>query len=175
MTDKVNEPMAIYSLSGSSFDTNEHASLTKIFGSWLQSLLPDMHNPHSRLEDDKTMMHVVEITRKGIDNKKYSSLKDQLHFSKEDWMHIFDASESTLRRIDKKDVLDKKQSERLADLALLGDYGEEVFGSSDIFLDWLDTDIPSMGHIKPKSLLDTAQGISIIKTELGRIEHGITL
>jgi putative toxin-antitoxin system antitoxin component (TIGR02293 family) len=148
---------------------------TKVFGSWLTKIIPDLDKDRGRIDDDDTMMKIVRIARKGIAQKQYAVLKKELQFSKEDWMHILDSSESTLRRLDKKDFLDKRHSEKLADIAMLGDYGEEVFGSSEIFLDWLDTESPALDDIRPKELLDTSQGISIVKMELGRIDHGITL
>ena len=147
----------------------------KVFGSWLSNIIPDLDKDRGRIDDDDTMMKIVRIARKGIPQKQYAVLKKELQFSKEDWMHILDSSESTLRRLDKKDFLDKRHSEKLADIAMLGDYGEEVFGSSEIFLDWLDTESPALDDIRPKELLDTSQGISIVKMELGRIDHGITL
>ncbi len=151
------------------------SSHTKVFGSWLTKIIPDLDKDRGRIDDDDSMMKIVRIARKGIAQKQYAVLKKELQFSREDWMHILDTSESTLRRLDKKEFLDKRHSEKLADIAMLGDYGEEVFGSSEIFLDWLDTESPALDDIRPKELLDTSQGISIVKMELGRIDHGITL
>ena len=153
------------------YDTSQ----TKVFESWLSEIIPNLDKERGRIDDDDTMMKIVQIARKGIAQKQYSVLKKELQFSTEDWMHILDASESTFRRLDKKDFLDKRHSEKLADIAMLGDYGEDVFGSSEIFLDWLDTESPALNGIRPKELLDTSQGISIIKMELGRIDHGIAL
>ena len=153
------------------YDTSQ----TKVFESWLSEIIPNLDKERGRIDDDDTMMKIVQIARKGIAQKQYSVLKKELKFSTEDWMHILDASESTFRRLDKKDFLDKRHSEKLADIAMLGDYGEDVFGSSEIFLDWLDTESPALNGIRPKELLDTSQGISIIKMELGRIDHGIAL
>lgn len=150
-------------------------SQTKVFESWLSEIIPNLDKERGRIDDDGTMMKIVQIARKGIAQKQYSVLKKELQFSIEDWMHILDASESTFRRLDKKDFLDKRHSEKLADIAMLGDYGEDVFGSSTIFLDWLNTESPALGNTKPKDLLDTSQGINIVKMELGRIDHGITL
>lgn len=156
-------------------DLTYDTSQTKVFESWLSEIIPNLDKERGRIDDDDTMMKIVQIARKGIAQKQYSVLKKELQFSIEDWMHILDASESTFRRLDKKDFLDKRHSEKLADIAILGDYGEDVFGSSEIFLDWLDTESPALDNTKPKELLDTSQGISIVKMELGRIDHGITL
>ncbi len=37
----------------------------------------------------------------------------------------------------------------------------------------MDTKSVALAGVKPKDLLDTAFGISMVYTELGRIEHGI--
>ncbi|NEN24917.1 DUF2384 domain-containing protein, partial [Cryomorpha ignava] len=38
---------------------------------------------------------------------------------------------------------------------------------------WLDSNIVALGGIKPKTLLDSSFGISILNQELIRIEHGV--
>src|SRR5690606_29407079 len=88
------------------YDTSHNTSQTKVFESWLSEIIPNLDKERGRIDDDDTMMKIVQIARKGIAQNQYSALKKELQFSIEDWMHILDASESTFRRLDKKDFLD---------------------------------------------------------------------
>ena len=56
---------------------------------------------------------------------------------------------------------------------MLYKYGVEMFGDKDNFNTWLNSKSIPLGGSKPKDLLDTKFGISMVKDELGRIEHGI--
>jgi uncharacterized protein (DUF2384 family) len=48
-----------------------------------------------------------------------------------------------------------------------------VFGDKERFNVWLNATNIALGNVKPKDLLDNTFGISLLKDELGRIEHGI--
>ncbi len=51
--------------------------------------------------------------------------------------------------------------------------GEEVFGSSDKFITWLrDNPIMLEGRLSLNSLA-SFEGINMVLTQLGRIEHGL--
>ncbi len=51
--------------------------------------------------------------------------------------------------------------------------GIEMFGSLKEFEQWQDTVLLPFGNKKPKEFLSTADGITMILDELGRIQHGI--
>lgn len=51
--------------------------------------------------------------------------------------------------------------------------GIDVFGVKENFYTWMDTVSVALGGVKPKDLLDTNFGITMVYDELGRIEHGI--
>jgi putative toxin-antitoxin system antitoxin component (TIGR02293 family) len=56
---------------------------------------------------------------------------------------------------------------------LLHKRGVDVFGAEHKYLTWMDTNSIALGGVRPKDLLNTALGKSMIYDELGRIEHGI--
>jgi putative toxin-antitoxin system antitoxin component (TIGR02293 family) len=86
---------------------------------------------------------------------------------------ILEVTDRTLRRYTSNEVLNKKLSERALEIAKLYSRGEEVFGDVLSFQRWMDTEVPALGHRKPKSFLDTSLGIQMLVDELGRIEHGV--
>ena len=69
-------------------------------------------------------------------------------------------------------MLDSAVSDRLVQLADLYAYGREVLGQ-DIFRQWTQTPLRTLGGKRPKDLLFTSVGIDLIKDELLRIEYGV--
>ena len=68
---------------------------------------------------------------------------------------------------------DTLQSEKILQIEMLYARGEEVFGDSEHFLIWLQTENLALGKIKPQDILDSGFGISLLMDELTRIEHGV--
>jgi uncharacterized protein (DUF2384 family) len=51
-------------------------------------------------------------------------------------------------------------------------YGFSVFGDDKKFKRWLTEINISLGGVTPESLLDTEEGLELVKNCLGRIEYG---
>ena len=51
--------------------------------------------------------------------------------------------------------------------------GIDLFGDEKRFKIWLKTKNIVLGNIKPEELLNTNEGLHILKDELGRIEYGV--
>jgi putative toxin-antitoxin system antitoxin component (TIGR02293 family) len=64
-------------------------------------------------------------------------------------------------------------SERILEIMMLYKLGVDVFGDEDKFHSWLDSSNIALGGVLPRSLMDNAFGIKLVKDELNRIEHGI--
>jgi putative toxin-antitoxin system antitoxin component (TIGR02293 family) len=117
---------------------------------------------------------LVEISRSSFKVKDLLSVAEKSGFPLEDWakwLHI--SSFDNLSQRGGDEALEPLQAERLLELARLFHYGEEVFGDPAMFRKWLRHKIVALGDIEPVSLLDNSFGIDIVRTELGRIEHGI--
>ena len=61
----------------------------------------------------------------------------------------------------------------LSEKELLFLLGDEIFGDSNKFEQWLHCSNIALGRVKPVDLLNTAEGIHEVITLLHRIEHGI--
>ena len=64
----------------------------------------------------------------------------------------------------------KEKSKKFKQLMV---YGESVFEDKSNFELWLKEKSIALGGISPDSLLNSEDGISLVKDALGRIEHGI--
>ena len=124
--------------------------------------------------DDKNVLAIIEIVRNGISYKDFNKIADDTPFSLTEWAHYLQLSERTIQRNQKENKsFQPIQSERIVEISMLYKYGLEVFGDKDNFNIWLNSRSISLGGRTPKNLLDTKFGISMVRDELGRIEHGI--
>ena len=115
----------------------------------------------------------ISLIRKGISMKSLNHLMRVTGISSSEMADIIHTSDRTLRRYTSETLLNPEQSERAIELASLYSRGEEVFGSSDAFKEWMNSTVLSIGNKKPKELLDTSIGIELLIDELGRIEYGV--
>jgi putative toxin-antitoxin system antitoxin component (TIGR02293 family) len=124
--------------------------------------------------DDKGLLSIIDLIRGGVSAKEFDAIVDQLPFSAAEWAAILQLSERTMQRYrEAKKAFQPIQSERIVELAMLYNYGLQVFGEQKKFDTWLDAKNMALGGSTPKQLLDTKFGISMIRDELTRIEHGV--
>jgi len=86
---------------------------------------------------------------------------------------LLPVSKRTIEKTKNQELLSPAVSDRILQIASLYEHGSIVFGSLDIFKEWLDTPIIALGQKRPKSFIDNGTGISMINDLLGRIEHGV--
>jgi len=87
-----------------------------------------------------------------------------------DWLNI---NVKTFRTYKSKNVKIKEDlQEHTVMLLSLMKHGSEVFGDSDAFNDWLDTDNFYLNWKKPNIYLNTISGIQFIDDQLTAMEYG---
>lgn len=124
--------------------------------------------------DDKDVLLLIRATREGIKYALFVSLAENSPFNLNEWSKFIHMSERTMQRYRKlKKTFDPIYAEKILEITLLCKYGVEVFGKKEKFNSWLETQNLALGGIKPKELLDNTFGISLLKDELTRIEHGV--
>jgi putative toxin-antitoxin system antitoxin component (TIGR02293 family) len=116
---------------------------------------------------------LIHFIRKGISKKSLDHLIDQIGYSIAEIALVLHVSDRNLRRYLPKEKLNTEQSERLVEIARLYAKGEYVFGSIEVFNQWMNAQILALGNETPRSFLDTSLGIQLLMKELGRIEHGV--
>ncbi len=124
--------------------------------------------------DDKNVLAIIDAVRTGISFSAFEKLVKDAPFSLSEWANYLQLSERTIQRAQKeRKAFQPIQSERIVELAMLYQYGVEVFGDKENFNTWLNSRSVALGGSTPKALLDTKFGVGMVKDELGRIEHGI--
>jgi putative toxin-antitoxin system antitoxin component (TIGR02293 family) len=124
--------------------------------------------------DNKDVYMLMQSTRKGVEYDAFDNLSNKFPLKNSDWSRILNVSERTMQRYKReKKRFDSTRSERLLSIMLLFKKGVDVFGNSDNFIIWLNSESISLGGVKPMNMLDNIFGINMIKDELLRIEHGV--
>ncbi|HET8734956.1 MAG TPA: antitoxin Xre/MbcA/ParS toxin-binding domain-containing protein [Pricia sp.] len=125
--------------------------------------------------DDESQSHgMIAMVREGISYSDFLSFFRNEPFTDQEWAKYLGISVRTLDRYRTgQKSFPAKQSERILEIKRLLNYGENVFGDGDDFMDWMKTRSIPMGGVIPKEVLDTSIGINMVHDQLGRIEHGI--
>jgi putative toxin-antitoxin system antitoxin component (TIGR02293 family) len=109
-----------------------------------------------------------------INYKDFKKITEKVSFSLHEWSQILHLSERTLQRYSKANsnfpfpVVD-----RLLQIDKVIKRGIEVFGNADKFIGWLKSDPPMLEGRLSFNSLSSIEGVNMILTQLGRIEHGI--
>jgi len=124
------------------------------------------------IEDDE--INLANRVRDGLTYSYFSTLSDRIQIGVQEWADYLHISERTIQRYKKEGkVFDPIYSEKIILVELLYKKGIDVFGIEDNFYTWMDTKSIALGGVKPKEMLDTSFGLTMVYDELGRIEHGI--
>lgn len=139
-----------------------------------KSYVPEKEPRISLAMDYTDMPYLISSVRKGIAYPDFEKMVAFSSFTMPEWASILHLTERSLQRYkQQKQTFDPLQSEKIIQIIVLFKRGIEVFGTKERFDDWLSSNIIALGGIKPKSVLDSAFGISWLMDELGRIEHGV--
>lgn len=124
------------------------------------------------IEEDE--VNLTNMVRKGLTYNYFTTLSERIQIGVQEWADYLHISERTIQRYKKEGkTFDPVSSEKIIHVELLYKKGIDVFGIEENFYTWMDTKSIALGGVKPKELLDTSFGISMVYDELGRIEHGI--
>lgn len=113
----------------------------------------------------------VDAFRNGLDKSSFESFKE---LSGLDYNTLADALGVSAKTLQRKDVFDTGQSERLYEMAELYAIGINYFGR-DGFRRWMERPLFSLRNRKPLDLIDVSEGIDLLKTEIMRLQHGIAV
>ena len=134
------------------------------------------NNKINRAEEPQPVYHSVKAmpSLKNFNYNEYKKIADKSPFTQGEWAAMLHLSERTLQRYAKSNgIFAPMNAERALQIAKVLEQGKITFGSTLNFYNWLK-DSPYMleGELSFDSLT-SAQGIQMILTQLGRIQHGI--
>ena len=119
-------------------------------------------------------VELMSLSREGITFKIFQEIVESSSFTIKQWSKFLHLTERTIQRYKKeKKKFETIQSERILEIAQLQLKGIEVFEDVEYYQAWLNSNIISLGNLKPVDFLDSGFGIDMLMDELGRIEHGV--
>lgn len=113
----------------------------------------------------------VETFRDGFGKSAFDNLKELSGLDYNTLAKALGVSTKTLQR---KEVFDTIQSEKIYELAELYALGVNYFGKEG-FKRWMERPLFSVGNRVPLELIDVSAGIDLLKTEILRMQHGIAI
>lgn len=113
----------------------------------------------------------VDTFRNGLDKNAFESLKA---LSGLDYETLADALGVSAKTLQRKEVFDTGQSEKLYQLAELYAMGINYFGREG-FRRWMERPLFTLGNRIPLDLIDVSTGIDLLKAEIMRLQHGIAI
>jgi len=111
---------------------------------------------------------------KDFNYKDFKKIADKVPFTLQEWSEILHISERTLQRYAKANSnFPFSVTDRILHIDKLIKRGSHVFGSMEKFIGWLREN-PFMleGRLSFQSLR-SIEGVNMVFTQLGRIEHGL--
>ena len=131
-------------------------------------------NPKSFYIADNDIVSLIKTVRNGINFNNFLSIAVGINFNLHEWSTILHLSDRTIQRYKKENItFEPLQSEKILQVALIFQKGQELFVDTEKFNNWLDAENQALGKVKPKELLDNTFGIKMIEDELTKIEYGI--
>lgn len=121
----------------------------------------------------KDSLEWVYLIRRGLPKQSLIKLVEFMGLFTAQAVAFLPISQRTIQRYTDDDVYNKEISEHLVLIAELFQKGIDVFGSKELFKEWLELPLFALGGKIPISLLDTVIGIELIEDELLRLEYGV--
>lgn len=111
---------------------------------------------------------------KEFNYKEFAKIADKVSFTQKEWSDILHISERTLQRYSRDNGnFNFSVADRILQIDKVIKRGIEVFGSLDKFISWLRSKPYILeGRLSLQSLA-SIDGINMVLTQLGRIEHGL--
>ena len=134
--------------------------------------LPSVHSILGVNYDDiSEPLKRVNKFREGFRKQSFEKLKEVTGLDNNTLAAALGISSKTLQR---KQVFDVTQSEKMYELAELYALGISYFGENG-FRRWMERPLFSIGNLKPIYLIDVFEGLTLLKTEIMRLQHGIAI
>jgi len=120
----------------------------------------------------KNDFDLAYLAENGVPKATIQHLANSVGLDIKELISLLPVTPRNLLRYNETDLLSNVVSDHLIALADLFSTGIRVL-SAAYFLDWMQSNVQALGNKKPIQFLKTHAGIELIRTELGRIEHGI--
>ncbi len=116
---------------------------------------------------------IIKIAQKGLPKQSADIFSKAVGLTDREMVRILNMSERTFHRYQPETLLDTGATEKLLQLALIYQKGEEIFEDLAIFKDWMHQPHVLFNEKSPLEMLDTHTGLQLVKDEIGRIEYNV--
>lgn len=131
------------------------------------------HKNIGKLVVIKDNLRLVHLRDEGVDVQHFGALQSHTSLSKAALAYYVGVDPTTVDNYRKnKKKFTGDSAEKLLKLHRLFALGEELFGSTEEFIDWLHMPSPGLEGQKPLNMLHSITGIGEIEKQLNRIIHG---
>jgi putative toxin-antitoxin system antitoxin component (TIGR02293 family) len=121
----------------------------------------------------KDNLALVSKAQEGVEAQYFENLLKHSGFRKDELASLVGIDPKTVdnyRKSNKKFTRDS--AEKLLQLHRLFAFGDELFGSTAEFVDWLSIPSPGLNNQTPVTLLHSVSGIMEVEKQLLRLAHG---
>jgi putative toxin-antitoxin system antitoxin component (TIGR02293 family) len=121
----------------------------------------------------KDDLALVSKAQEGVEASYFINLLRHSGFRKDELAGLVGIDPKTVdnyRKSQKKFTRDS--AEKLLKLHRLFALGDEIFGSTPEFIDWLSIPTPALNNQRPLALLHSVSGIMEVEKQLLRLAHG---
>jgi len=150
MSDKAHEPVPV---------AHQGGILSQVFSS-----IDKDHEPDS--------MQVITLIREGVSGDSITRLADLISIPKNEVYNLLNLKARTAQRQVSKN-LDADKSGHLVQITRILQRCVEVFEDLEKAKHWLKSPNYALGNQIPLNLLDTTEGIELVRDTLTRIEYGV--
>jgi putative toxin-antitoxin system antitoxin component (TIGR02293 family) len=122
----------------------------------------------------KSGFDIINLSNTGIKKASLDALISHLGMSKKSFTeNILNVSVKTMERKKSDDLLDKRTSSYIIEVAKVVEHAFEVFESEEKVQHWLNAPNKALNQMKPIDLFEMPTGLGMVNRILGRIEEGV--
>lgn len=131
----------------------------------------------TRIKDDLIVVEdnlaLVSKATEGLEARYFTALQKHSGFRKDELAGFVGIDPKTVDNYrNSKKKFKSDAAEKLLKLHRLFSLGDELFGTTAEFMDWLEIPSPGLENKRPVELLHSISGISEVEKQLMRIAHG---
>jgi putative toxin-antitoxin system antitoxin component (TIGR02293 family) len=116
---------------------------------------------------------LLTSSKKGLEAKAALDFLNLSGFSHQQFQDTFKTTVKTIQNYtNHAQKLDASLSEKILKAFALFEKGIAIFGSADVFYNWLHQPAYGLGNQTPFDIMDTFTGVNLIEEELIRLEYG---
>nr|NQU89083.1 DUF2384 domain-containing protein [Bacteroidota bacterium] len=116
----------------------------------------------------------IQIANRGVNANVIRNFRSYFNIPLEKTAHMLNVSEPSIYRWAKANKsLGRNISVKLFEITDLFLYGMEIFETKENFFKWANLPNTALGGMQPGELVEIPGGVSKVRDELGRIEHGV--